>query len=151
MNCIRLVNRLSRMVNCSLAVLIRGPMNRIASIRRPVSHVMAFHRNGLLSGKLPPSSQPVQSSPVQNQPTPEEQRLVAEYQREQEAKIAPTSIRGSTTSQSSGPSFGSIGAPTSVPPSAADLSQVAALSRALVGNESKGPNAGDTPRALTPG
>ena len=53
MSCIRPVNRLSQIVRCPLAVLIRGPTNRIASIRRPVSHVMAFHRNGLSSGKLP--------------------------------------------------------------------------------------------------
>ena len=98
----------------------------------------------------PPPSQPVQSAPVQNQPTPEEQRLVAAYQREQEAKMAPTSIRGSAAPQSSGPSFGSIGAPTSVPSGPADLSQVAALSRALTGGENRGSNSVDVTRPLTP-
>lgn len=93
-------------------------------------------------------SQPLQSAPVQNQPTPEEQRLVAAYQREQEARLAPTGIRTSVMASSgAGASLGSFGTSTSTRPSDSDLSQVAALSHALAG-DSKGVSAGEITRTL---
>jgi type IV secretory pathway VirB10-like protein len=54
--------------------------------------------------------------------TPEDRRLAAAYQREQEAIQAPTSIRNSATSSIS---------TTTMQPASNDLSQVEALSRAL--------------------
>src|SRR5260370_15864380 len=68
------------------------------------------------------------------EPTPEERRIAAAYQREQEAMLAPTGIR-SGSGASSFASFPGVGAPIS---GADDLAQVAALSQALSG---RGPNA----------
>ena len=66
-------------------------------------------------------SQPVAPAPIHEE-TPEERRIAAAYQREQEAIQAPTSIRNSATSSLSA---------TPVPSASNDLSQVEALSRAL--------------------
>ena len=63
------------------------------------------------------------------EPTPEERRIAAAYQREQEAMLAPTGIR-SGTGASSYASFTGLGAPSS---GADDLAQVAALTQALGG------------------
>ena len=68
--------------------------------------------------------------------TPEERRLAAAYQQEQEAIQAPTSIRNSATSPLSG---------TPAQPTSNDLSQVEALNRALgarQGGDSTGPTNG---------
>ena len=66
-------------------------------------------------------SQPVAPAPIHEE-TPEERRIAAAYQREQEAIQAPTSIRNSATSSLSA---------TPGQPASNDLSQVEALSRAL--------------------
>src|SRR5262249_22086042 len=60
---------------------------------------------------------------------PEERRIAAAYQREQEAMLAPTGIR-SGSGMSSLTSYPGLGAPPSTP---SDLSQVAALTQALGG------------------
>jgi type IV secretory pathway VirB10-like protein len=65
-------------------------------------------------------TQTVPTTPIHEE-TPEDRRLAAAYQREQEAIQSPTSIRNSVTS-----SLSAIGQPASN-----DLSQVEALSRAL--------------------
>ena len=64
---------------------------------------------------------PVAPMPVHEE-TPEERRLLAAYQREQEAIQAPTSVRNSAASSLS---------PTVAQPASNDLSQVEALSHAL--------------------
>jgi type IV secretion system protein VirB10 len=64
---------------------------------------------------------PVASTSVHEE-TPEERRLAAAYQREQEAIQAPTSVRNSAASSLS---------PTVAQPASNDLSQVEALSHAL--------------------
>jgi type IV secretory pathway VirB10-like protein len=66
-------------------------------------------------------AQPVAPAPIQEE-TPEERRIAAAYQREQEAIQAPTSTRNSGASSLS---------TTPVQPASNDLSQVEALSRAL--------------------
>ena len=66
-------------------------------------------------------AQPVAPAPIHEE-TPEEHRIAAAYQREQEAIQAPTSIRNSATSSLSA---------TPGQPASNDLSQVEALSRAL--------------------
>ncbi len=66
-------------------------------------------------------SQPVAPTPVHEE-TPEDRRLAAAYQQEQEAFRAPTSIRNSSASSLS---------PTPVQPASNDLSPVEALSRVL--------------------
>jgi type IV secretion system protein TrbI len=70
------------------------------------------------------SAQTVPATPVHEE-TPEERRLAAAYQREQEAIQAPTSIRGSASS------FGTGNSAPAVRSGSDDLSQVEALSRAL--------------------
>ena len=69
-------------------------------------------------------TQPVAPTPVHEE-TPEDRRLAAAYQREQEAIQAPTSIRNSSTS------FGTGSMAPTVRAGSDDLSQVEALSRAL--------------------
>ena len=69
-------------------------------------------------------TQPVAPTPVHEE-TPEDRRLAAAYQREQEAIQAPTSIRNSSTS------FGTGSTAPTVRAGSDDLSQVEALSRAL--------------------
>lgn len=66
-------------------------------------------------------TQSVAPPPIHEE-TPEDRRLAAAYQQEQQAIQAPTSIRNSVTSSLS---------PTPVQPASNDLSQVEALSRAL--------------------
>ncbi len=93
-------------------------------------------------------SQAVASAPIANQPTPEEQRLVAAYQREQEASLAPTGIRSSAIASSgAGASLGSFATPMSTRQTDSDLSQVAAISHALAG-DSKGMSTGEITRSL---
>jgi type IV secretion system protein VirB10 len=72
----------------------------------------------------PMRTQPVAPTPVHEE-TPEDRRLAAAYQREQEAIQAPTSIRNSSAS------FGTSSMAPSVRSGSDDLSQVEALSRAL--------------------
>lgn len=74
----------------------------------------------------PYSAQPVNSV---LQPSPEERRLAAAYQREQEAMVAPTGIRsgGGMSSLTSYPGFGAA------PSTPTDLAQVAALTQAIGG------------------
>ena len=71
------------------------------------------------------SAQTVPPTPVHDE-TPEERRLAAAYQREQEAIQAPTSIRNSSAS-----SFATGNAVPAVRSGSDDVSQVEALSRAL--------------------
>ena len=97
-----------------------------------------------------PRSQPIQALPLPNQPNPEEQRLIAAYEHEQEAKAAPTIIRGSE-GLAGGPGWGSTSALPSVPPGGADLSQLAALRGALGSPESRNPPSGESARAVPAG
>jgi type IV secretion system protein VirB10 len=66
-----------------------------------------------------------QNVPTSTEPSPEERRIAAAYQRQQEAMIAPTGIRAG-----SGGPFGFPGADASIQ-SRDDLSNVAALTRAI--------------------
>lgn len=78
---------------------------------------------------------PVAPTPVHEE-TPEDRRIAAAYQREQEAIQAPTSVRNSATSSPS---------TTIAQPAPNDLSQVEALSRALgarQGGDSVAPTTG---------
>lgn len=84
--------------------------------------------------RQPPQYGYAQTASTVPEPTPEERRLAAAYQREQEAMIAPTGIRSGSGASSFTSSPGA-GSPLS---GAADLAQVAALSQALGG---RGPNA----------
>jgi type IV secretion system protein VirB10 len=85
--------------------------------------------------RQPPPYPRAQTASSVPEPTPEERRLAAAYQREQEAMLAPTGIRsgGGMSSLISYPGFG---APPSTPN---DLAQVAALTQALGGG--RGSNA----------
>jgi type IV secretion system protein VirB10 len=76
---------------------------------------------------------PVQPTPAQS--TPEEQRIAAAYQREQEAMIAPTSIK-SATGQASLTSF-SAGEPQQQ--SNDDLARIAELNQAISGRNGNAP------------
>jgi type IV secretion system protein VirB10 len=71
-----------------------------------------------------------QHSPAPVEPTSEERLIAAAYQRQQEAMIAPTGIR-----TGSGSSFGFPG-PGGTTPVKDDLSDVAALTRAIAGRNS---------------
>lgn len=88
-------------------------------------------------------SQTVQSPILQNQPSPEQQRLIAAYEREQEAATAPTSIRSSDATTAGSPWVTASG-PTSIPTGGADMSQLAALRRALSNSDSSSPSGGGT-------
>ena len=72
-----------------------------------------------------PAYQRTQSVPTSTEPSPEERLIAAAYQRQQEAMIAPTGIRGGSAG-----SFGFPGADASTQRSD-DLSNVAALARAI--------------------
>jgi len=78
-------------------------------------------------------------APAPTEPTPEERRIVAAYQREQDALVAPTGIR-SGAGAASFSSLPGAGAPFG---STDDLAQVAALSQAIGGR-----NAPTTPSPL---
>ena len=73
-------------------------------------------------------------TPAPTEPTPEERRIVAAYQREQDARVAPTGIRSGAGAASfsslpgAGASFGASD----------DLAQVAALSQAIAGHNAPG-------------
>ena len=84
----------------------------------PQERVVVRQPNAMSAQTLPPT-------PVHEE-TPEERRLAAAYQREQEAIQAPTSIRNSSAS-----SFGPGNSVPAVRSGSDDLSQVEALSRAL--------------------
>jgi type IV secretion system protein TrbI len=92
--------------------------------------------------------QPVQPPPNQGSPNPEEQRLIAAYQREQEAMLAPTGVHvgGAPSDENSNSSLHSPASSSpAVQPGASDLSQIAALNRLLTArNDSKMPADGNT-------
>jgi type IV secretory pathway VirB10-like protein len=90
-------------------------------------------------------TQPTSTAP---EPTPEERRVAAAYQREQEAMSAPTGIRSGGAAGSF--SLGSSGArPFS---SGDDLAQVAALTQAIAGQNPNSPASATLSRAaLLPG
>jgi type IV secretory pathway VirB10-like protein len=69
------------------------------------------------------------------QPTPEEQRIAAEYQREQEAMLAPTGIR----SGASPTSFDSLPNAPAEQQGNDDLARIAALTQAISGRDSNAP------------
>jgi P-type conjugative transfer protein TrbL len=81
-----------------------------------------------------PAYAPAQVQPTPGESTPEEQRIAAVYQREQEAMIAPTSIK-SGTGQSSLNSF-SAGVP---PQGSDDLTRIAELRPAISGRNGNAP------------
>ncbi len=82
----------------------------------------------------PPPPRPLPPVPVvtAHEPTPEERRVAAAYAREQEARIAPTSIRANAGA-SAVPALTSTGRS-----GADDLAQVAALTQALTGTPRNG-------------
>ena len=80
--------------------------------------------------RQPPPYGRAQTAAAMPEPTPEERRIAAAYQREQEAMLAPTGIR-SGNGMSSLMSYPGFGAPASAPN---DLAQVAALTQALGGS-----------------
>lgn len=83
------------------------------------------------------SSSTAQSPPVQiPQLSPEEQQALAAYKREQEAILAPTSIRTGSTSTSAFHTSGLSGG-SQVPNTGDGLAQVAALGQALLGKGSE--------------
>jgi len=84
--------------------------------------------------RQPPQYGHAQTANTVPEPTPEERRLAAAYQREQEAMLAPTGIRSAGVASSFG-SFPGGSAPLSA---ADDLAQVAALTQAFNG---RGPSA----------
>ena len=91
----------------------------------------------------PPYSHPqVVNTPPE--PTPEERRIAAAYQREQDAMLAPTGIR-SGSGMSSLTSYPGLATPPSTP---SDLAQVAALTQALGGG--RGAAAPPTPSVFSP-
>jgi type IV secretion system protein VirB10 len=80
-------------------------------------------------------SQALQPPAAQGPPSTEEQQLIAAYQREQEAKLAPTGVRVSGEPSTENSSFRSPASSlSSVQPGASDLSRIAALNRALTGD-----------------
>ena len=79
----------------------------------------------------------IQASAVEKQPTPEERRIEAAYQREQEAILSPTGIRSGANGGGGTSAFASSAGSS---PSE-DLAQVAALSQALGGRT---PDSGQT-------
>ena len=81
---------------------------------------------------------PLAQPSAEKEPTPEERRIEAAYQREQEAILSPTSI-GSGANAAGGSTFGSLG--TSAARPSEDVAQVAALSQALRGRT---PDSGQT-------
>jgi type IV secretory pathway VirB10-like protein len=89
-----------------------------------------------------------QTQPGPTEPTPEERRIAAAYQREQEAMSAPTSIRSGGGAGSFASGFGGGVGPLS---SGADLAQVAALTQAIAGQNPTSPAAALTRPALLPG
>ncbi len=89
-----------------------------------------------------------QTQPAPTEPTPEERRIAAAYQREQEAISAPTAIRSGGGAGSFGSGFGGGIGPFS---SGADLAQVAALTQAVAGQSPTSPAAALTRPALLPG
>lgn len=89
-------------------------------------------------------TQPVPAAP---EPTPEERRIAAAYQREQEAMSAPTGIRSSGAAGSS-----SLGSGGGRPFSGSDdLAQVAALTQSIAGQNPTNPASATVSRALLPG
>jgi type IV secretion system protein TrbI len=83
-----------------------------------------------------------QSVPTATELTPEEQRIAAAYQREQEAIIAPTGIRAGGPANS----FSSFPAASARQVPGDEFSQVAALSRDIADHTASGPLAGSAAR-----
>jgi type IV secretory pathway VirB10-like protein len=79
-----------------------------------------------------PGYAPAPITAASAQPTPEEQRLAAEYQREEEAMLAPTSIRLGASATS----FDSSSSVAAQQQSNDDLARIAALSQAISGHDS---------------
>jgi type IV secretion system protein VirB10 len=90
-----------------------------------------------------------QTQPAPTEPTPEERRIAAAYQREQEAISAPTGIRSGGGAGSFASGFGGgVGTFSS----GADLAQVAALTQAIAGQSpTSSASAALTRPALLPG
>jgi type IV secretion system protein VirB10 len=89
-----------------------------------------------------------QPAPTAPEPTPEERRVAAAYQREQEAMSAPTAIRAGGVAGSFGLGSGAV-RPIS---GGDDLAQVAALTQAIAGQNPTSPAAAALNRpALLPG
>lgn len=84
-----------------------------------------------------------QAAPASPAPTPEEQRIAAAYEREQEAMIAPTAIKSGSGTASSNAAF-ATGTPQA---GNDDLARIAALSQAISNHNASGPV---TEQALLP-
>ncbi|HLH01415.1 MAG TPA: TrbI/VirB10 family protein [Bryobacteraceae bacterium] len=78
---------------------------------------------------------PVSATSTPAQPTPEEQRIAAEYQREQEAMISPTNIK----SGGGAASFDSASNVAAQQQGNDDLARIAALSQSISGHDSNSP------------
>lgn len=95
-----------------------------------------------------PAAPPVAAKP---EPTPEQKRLAAAWQSEQDAIAAPTSVRsqanGTLRAQSFSPPWGGGNAASAT----TDLQQVAALAQALGGRRSEAGSAPIVPQALLNG
>jgi type IV secretion system protein VirB10 len=79
-----------------------------------------------------------QAAAAPTEPTPEERRIAAAYQREQDALIAPTGIRSASGAGSFGPFAGLSGQPRG----SDDLAQIATLSQSIAGRNSPAPAPG---------
>jgi type IV secretory pathway VirB10-like protein len=105
----------------------------------------------LVVRQAPVARPPVQSASAQNQPSVEEQRLIAAYQREQEANLAPTGVRASSAQSDGGLSFGATEQRALPRSTDTDISQVAALRQALTGGGNKNLTSADVTRNLAAG
>lgn len=106
---------------------------------RPCETLMPLDR--VVVRNAPSKAPPAPVQPPRPEPTPEEKRLMASYQLEQEAILAPTSVR-SRSAFSSGLGGGNVGWPGARSTPANDIAQVAALTQALAGAR-RGPDSGN--------
>jgi type IV secretory pathway VirB10-like protein len=90
---------------------------------RPCNNAVQLER--VVVRRAPPNPVPVQQQPTRTELTPEERRIATAYQLEQDALIAPTSVRG--RAQNTNP--GGVARQNSM----GDVDQVAALAQALSG------------------
>lgn len=99
----------------------------------------------------PMPRQPVQPPTANKEPSPEEKRILATYQREQEAALAPTSIRSAVGGGGAGArSWGGSAPDNPIPNATNDIAQIAALGKALGGTNSAAVNPNSLSTALLP-
>src|SRR4051794_662117 len=96
----------------------------------------------------PPASSAVTPVLTKPEPTPEQKRVAAAWQLEQEAILAPTSVRSHTNGTLRAQTFSPFLSGGGGANAAADLQQVAALAQALNGRKNENGNATIVPQAL---